>query len=41
VADDTPSLSCAFCQYGDSKLPLRFWHIMALHAALDHESDGV
>lgn len=24
-------------QYGDTKFPIKYWHIMALHAALDHE----
>lgn len=36
MANDKPFLICAHCQYDETKFPVRYWHIMALHAALDH-----
>lgn len=34
--DKEPYLICAFCGYSETNFPTRYWHIMALHAALDH-----
>jgi len=36
VVDGHPYLLCAFCDFGETKLPMSLWHIMAIHAALDH-----
>lgn len=36
MADEQPYLICANCGYSETKFPIRYWHIMALHAALDH-----